>query len=228
MAKQRPEGTLPSSPPPSAPPVKAAKGLPMFSPTSGVTDSSLYVLTRLASHSPFDTFPVCGEDTSTLKACLPPFSSDSSAPPNLNNTFGMGMSSIATMTCVVSPRSPPPTPKVCHEFDTLASTKSNCSTGAKAMLMRRGRVVNTPRTQPLFPPFTTSSPPRYGTHVADCALEVRLGFVRKVFAIVAAQLLCTIAVTSAVFLSPSLRLFVHERWDVVSSRGLFHRPCLRA
>jgi len=51
----------------------------------------------------------------------------------------------------------------------------------------------------------------YNTHVADCALEVRMGFVRKVFGIVAVQLLTTISITAAVFLSPSLRAFVQER-----------------
>jgi hypothetical protein len=62
-----------------------------------------------------------------------------------------------------------------------------------------------------LPRLACFATPRYGTHVADCALEVRLGFVRKVFSIVAAQLLCTIAVTAAVFMSPTLRTFVQER-----------------
>lgn len=51
----------------------------------------------------------------------------------------------------------------------------------------------------------------YGAHVADCALDVRMGFVRKVFGIVAAQLLCTITITAAVFNSPTLRTYVQER-----------------
>eukprot|EP00038_Savillea_parva_P006963 m.167011 g.167011 ORF g.167011 m.167011 type:complete len:256 (+) comp12767_c0_seq1:34-801(+) len=63
-------------------------------------------------------------------------------------------------------------------------------------------------------PFSTkdvSDASLYGTHVADCALEVRLGFVRKVFAIVAAQLLCTVTICAAVFVSPSLRTFLQLR-----------------
>ena len=62
---------------------------------------------------------------------------------------------------------------------------------------------------------------RYGTHVADCALEVRLGFVRKVFAIVAAQLLCTVTICAAVFVSPSLRTFLQLRYVCMMRVSMF-------
>lgn len=54
----------------------------------------------------------------------------------------------------------------------------------------------------------------YGAHVADCTLEVRLGFIRKVFSIVALQLLCTMTISALVFLSPSLRLIVQEKSQI--------------
>jgi hypothetical protein len=48
----------------------------------------------------------------------------------------------------------------------------------------------------------------YGTTVASCAKEIRLGFIRKVYGIVAAQLLLTVAMGTWFMSSPAMTEFV--------------------
>lgn len=50
----------------------------------------------------------------------------------------------------------------------------------------------------------------YGVNVAACHIDVRMGFIRKVFGIVAAQLICTILVTAFVMSNPGLKLILQQ------------------
>lgn len=54
----------------------------------------------------------------------------------------------------------------------------------------------------------------YGVNVAACHIDVRMGFVRKVFGIVGAQLLCTIMFCAAAMSNPSIKEYAQKHQNI--------------